>query len=100
MSVPRTISSSLERGSEPVAGLFQVNMVVPRAGFEHATTRSSAERSPRLSYLGTVSWDTTSKMNIAVLKLSDVILTLRFTQVNFSNTIDSLKFYYGLKNNF
>jgi hypothetical protein len=26
---------------------------VPRAGFEHATTRSSAERSPRLSYLGT-----------------------------------------------
>jgi hypothetical protein len=29
-------------------------MVVPRAGFEHATTRSSAERSPRLSYLGTL----------------------------------------------
>ena len=28
--------------------------MVPRAGFEHATTRSSAERSPRLSYLGTV----------------------------------------------
>jgi hypothetical protein len=28
-------------------------VVVPRAGFEHATTRSSAERSPRLSYLGT-----------------------------------------------
>jgi hypothetical protein len=27
--------------------------MVPRAGFEHATTRSSAERSPRLSYLGT-----------------------------------------------
>jgi hypothetical protein len=27
---------------------------VPRAGFEHATTRSSAERSPRLSYLGTL----------------------------------------------
>ena len=26
---------------------------VPRAGFEPATTRSSAERSPRLSYLGT-----------------------------------------------
>jgi post-segregation antitoxin (ccd killing protein) len=27
---------------------------MPRAGFEPATTRSSAERSPRLSYLGTV----------------------------------------------
>jgi hypothetical protein len=25
---------------------------MPRAGFEPATTRSSAERSPRLSYLG------------------------------------------------
>lgn len=31
--------------------------MVPRAGFEHATTRSSAERSPGLSYLGTQSWD-------------------------------------------
>ena len=28
-------------------------ILVPRAGFEPATTRSSAERSPRLSYLGT-----------------------------------------------
>ena len=28
--------------------------VVPRAGFEHATTRFSAERSSRLSYLGTL----------------------------------------------
>lgn len=28
------------------------SVVVPRAGFEPATTRSSAERSPRLSYLG------------------------------------------------
>lgn len=27
---------------------------MPRAGFEPATTRSSAERSPRLSYLGGV----------------------------------------------
>jgi hypothetical protein len=27
-------------------------MKVPRAGFEPATTRSSAGRSPRLSYLG------------------------------------------------
>ena len=26
--------------------------MVPRAGFEPATTRSTAERSPRLSYLG------------------------------------------------
>ncbi len=29
------------------------SVMVPRAGFEPATTRSSAERSPRLSYLGT-----------------------------------------------
>jgi hypothetical protein len=29
-------------------------VMVPRAGFEPATTRSSAERSPRLSYLGKV----------------------------------------------
>jgi hypothetical protein len=29
-------------------------LLVPRAGFEPATTRSSAERSPRLSYLGKV----------------------------------------------
>ena len=28
------------------------SVMVPRAGFEPATTRSSAERSPRLSYLG------------------------------------------------
>ncbi len=33
------------------------SVMVPRAGFEHATTRSSAERSPGLSYLGTQSWD-------------------------------------------
>jgi hypothetical protein len=32
---------------------------VPRAGFEPATTRSSAERSPRLSYLGTQRWEYT-----------------------------------------
>ena len=31
-------------------------ILVPRAGFEPATTRSSAERSPRLSYLGTFFW--------------------------------------------
>ena len=30
------------------------SVMVPRAGFEPATTRSSAERSPRLSYLGKV----------------------------------------------
>jgi hypothetical protein len=29
---------------------------MPRAGFEPATTRSSAERSPRLSYLGGVGY--------------------------------------------
>jgi hypothetical protein len=40
---------SLSRGS-----LFpkEKSFGVPRAGFEPATTRSSAERSPRLSYLG------------------------------------------------
>ncbi len=45
--------------------------VVPRAGFEHATTRSSAERSPRLSYLGTFPGTLTSNMNIAVLNVSE-----------------------------
>jgi hypothetical protein len=44
---------SYERESESVASICLSNVVVPRAGFEHATTRSSAERSPRLSYLGT-----------------------------------------------
>jgi hypothetical protein len=44
---------------------------VPRAGFEHATTRSSAERSPRLSYLGTDSWDSTTNMSYDVLKFSE-----------------------------
>jgi post-segregation antitoxin (ccd killing protein) len=33
-------------------GSFLKESGVPRAGFEPATTRSSAERSPRLSYLG------------------------------------------------
>ena len=42
-----TLSSNfLSRGS------FQKESRVPRAGFEPATTRSSAGRSPRLSYLG------------------------------------------------
>jgi hypothetical protein len=45
--------------------------VVPRAGFEHATTRSSAERSPRLSYLGTNPGTLKTKMNNAVLKVSE-----------------------------
>ena len=45
---PQTNSDFLSTGS------FQKESVmVPRAGFEPATTRSSAERSPRLSYLGT-----------------------------------------------
>ena len=57
------ISNSSENESECVSGLFQNDVLVPRAGFEPATTRSSAspsvtksdwvERSPRLSYLGT-----------------------------------------------
>lgn len=34
-------------------GSFPKESNMPRAGFEPATTRSSAERSPRLSYLGT-----------------------------------------------
>ena len=33
-------------------GLMTKSIKMPRAGFEPATTRSSAERSPRLSYLG------------------------------------------------
>jgi hypothetical protein len=40
-------SQFLTEGSFP-----KETSVVPRAGFEPATTRSSAERSPRLSYLG------------------------------------------------
>ena len=31
---------------------MKIDGLMPRAGFEPATTRSSAERSPRLSYLG------------------------------------------------
>ena len=42
---------------------------MPRAGFEPATTRSSAERSPRLSYLGGVRY--LFKMRHSVLKFSD-----------------------------
>ena len=44
---------------------------MPRAGFEPATTRSSAERSPRLSYLGTVHGVTHSRMKWNVLKVSE-----------------------------
>ncbi len=47
--------------------------MVPRAGFEHATTRSSAERSPRLSYLGTYPGTPTTKMRLGVLKFSESI---------------------------
>ena len=43
---------------------------MPRAGFEPATTRSSAERSPRLSYLGGVRY--LFKMRQGVLKFSDL----------------------------
>jgi hypothetical protein len=45
--------------------------LVPRAGFEHATTRSSAERSPRLSYLGTQLRVTKSTVRLSVLKFSE-----------------------------
>ena len=42
---------------------------VPRAGFEPATTRSSAERSPRLSYLGTCLGVITSKNEVKSFKV-------------------------------
>ena len=45
-TTPKTSSLFLGEASFPKEGS------VPRAGFEPATTRSSAERSPRLSYLG------------------------------------------------
>jgi hypothetical protein len=45
--------------------------MVPRAGFEPATTRSSAERSPRLSYLGTQQREYKSKVKRLALKFSD-----------------------------
>ncbi len=47
-SSQKTSSAFLSSGS------FLKEREMPRAGFEPATTRSSAERSPRLSYLGTV----------------------------------------------
>jgi hypothetical protein len=43
----KTSSRFLSEGS-----FLKESSVVPRAGFEPATTRSSAGRSPRLSYLG------------------------------------------------
>ena len=46
---------------------FMSRSVVPRAGFEPAITRSSAERSPRLSYLGTLP----QKNGGLILKLSE-----------------------------
>jgi hypothetical protein len=60
MSVKRALlklQSYSGRESESVAGLCQNDVEMPRAGFEPATTRSSAERSPRLSYLGTIPWE-------------------------------------------
>jgi hypothetical protein len=45
-TTPKTSSEFLGEASFPKEGS------VPRAGFEPATTRSSAGRSPRLSYLG------------------------------------------------
>ena len=46
--------------------------LVPRAGFEPATTRSSAGRSPRLSYLGFQ----VSKIAKIVFKFSESCLRL------------------------
>jgi hypothetical protein len=43
----------IQNETEKCLWLIYNGVVVPRAGFEPATTRSSAERSPRLSYLGT-----------------------------------------------
>jgi hypothetical protein len=77
ISIPFFILRSLSKINDVAVRAFFCSwfacrelMVVPRAGFEHATTRSSAERSPRLSYLGTESWDTTSRMRHGVLKFS------------------------------
>ena len=47
-------TSSRTSSDFPSPGSFLKESGVPRAGFEPATTRSSAERSPRLSYLGKV----------------------------------------------
>ena len=49
--------------------MLRVRSKMPRAGFEPATTRSSAERSPRLSYLGGLRY--LFKMGQSVLKFSD-----------------------------
>ena len=43
---------SIESSAFLSRGSFLKESQMPRAGFEPATTRSSAERSPRLSYLG------------------------------------------------
>ena len=45
-------SLSLRRTKKLERNKQKISKNVPRAGFEPATTRSSAERSPRLSYLG------------------------------------------------
>ncbi len=49
----QNIHSSQKKSSAFLSsGSFLKESEMPRAGFEPATTRSSAERSPRLSYLG------------------------------------------------
>jgi hypothetical protein len=50
--------------------LFQNDGYVPRAGFEPATTRSSAERSPRLSYLGAFCWEYQFNSDLECLKFT------------------------------
>lgn len=57
--------------------------MVPRAGFEHATTRSSAERSPGLSYLGTDSWDAPPKSWKLFSLCHGYLFTFSFCRVMF-----------------
>jgi hypothetical protein len=72
---------------------YKSKMMVPRAGFEHATTRSSAERSPRLSYLGTESWDTTSRIWYGVLKFSGASAGLPIPKKKMSKGSCAIIFY-------
>ena len=81
------ISGSSGRGSISVAGLFQFNSKVPRAGFEPATTRSSAGCSPKLSYFGSVS------ESCLIMSLSFSRFSFRVTSVLSSNY--KIGFRYG-----
>ncbi len=65
LNVSKICENALKQAIEQLRPLYSKNIpkncqnisggVVPRAGFEPATTRSSAGRSPRLSYLGVAS---------------------------------------------